>query len=92
VNTHVTVALVSRLPVPVVRPGDPAFGRLLELARTMARGSRPVEETDEYAELQAIAARLYGLTSAEFEHVLRSFPLVPEETKERALSSLGKHR
>jgi hypothetical protein len=86
VNTHVTVALVSRLPVPVVRPGEAAFDRLLELARTLARGARPVEESEEYAELQAIAARLYGLTTPEFEHVLRRFPLVPEETKERALA------
>ena len=33
VNTHVTVALVSRLPVPVVRVGHPFFDRLSALVR-----------------------------------------------------------
>jgi hypothetical protein len=88
VNTHVTVALVSRLPVPVVRPGDPWFERLSELSRALAGGTGPIEEAGEYAELQSIAARLYGLTAADFEHVLGTFPLVAATTKERALRNL----
>jgi hypothetical protein len=35
VNTHVTVALVSRLPVPLVRSGDEAFARLASLSRAL---------------------------------------------------------
>ena len=49
VNTHVTVAFVSRLPVPVVHEGNPAFSRLAALSRVLANGHRPVEEMPEYA-------------------------------------------
>jgi len=84
VNTHVTVSLVSRLPVPVVHPGNPRFTRLERCAETLARGNDPVEEMEEYAEIQAIAAHLYRLTPAQFEHVLSTFPLVPSEVREHA--------
>ena len=43
--------------------------------------SDDVEQTPEYAELQAITAELYGLSAADFEHVLASFPLIPESTR-----------
>ena len=85
VNTHVTVALVARLPVPIVRPGDPMFERLADLSRRMRNGGNPVEETPEHAELQALAARLYQLDTADFEHVLSTFPLVPAAVKAAAL-------
>jgi len=85
VNTHVTVALVSRLPVPVVRRSDPAFARLAALSRAITDGRGPVEEMREYAELQALVARLYGLTEGDFEHVLATFPLIPAEVRAKAL-------
>jgi hypothetical protein len=80
------VSLVSRLPVPLVLRGDPAFDRLSELSRTLMNGRTAAEETDAYAELQALAARLYGLSHQDFTHVLQTFPLVPAETKSRALA------
>jgi hypothetical protein len=86
VNTHVTVALVSRLPVPVVHPADPVFEKLAALARAVASGTGPVEEAPEYAELQALAATLYRLDAADFEHVLSTFPLIPAPIKAAALS------
>jgi len=49
-------------------------------------GSSPVEEMPEYAELQALAATLYRLEAADFEHVLSTFPLVPTVVKAAALS------
>jgi hypothetical protein len=85
VNTHVTVALVSRLHVPMVRPEQPEFDRLSALSQTLMCARTPVEEMEEYADLQAIAARLYGLTPEEFELVLTTFPLVPRSTRTRAL-------
>jgi hypothetical protein len=91
VNTHVTVSLVSRLPVPVVREGEPAFERLAALAGALTAARAPVEEMEEYAQLQAIAARLYGLSITEFERILETFPLVPRETRERALRLFGTH-
>ena len=86
VNTHVTVSLVSRLPLPVVRPGDPAFARLAALSRALRTGKAPVQEAPEYAELQALVAALYQLDTADFEHVLSTFPLVPAAIKAAALS------
>jgi hypothetical protein len=80
VNTHVTAALMSRLPVPVVRPEDAAFDRLQVLTQVLMK-TASVESTPEYAELQAIAAELYGLSATDFEHVLSTFPLIPEVTR-----------
>jgi hypothetical protein len=39
----------------------------------------------QYAELQALVAQLYGLTEADFEHVVATFPLIPVEVREKAL-------
>jgi len=80
VNTHVTATLMSRLPVPTPSPEDPAFDRLQLLTQVLMT-SPDVERTPEYAELQALTARLYGLSAADFEHVLASFPLIPESTR-----------
>ena len=85
VNTHVTVALVSRLPVPMISPQDPSFATLASLSRALARSNRSIEEMKEYAVLQALVARLYGLTKDEFEHVLGTFPLIGVETRREAL-------
>jgi hypothetical protein len=48
-----------------------------------------VDEMPEYAALQALAARLYGLDAADFEHVLGTFPLVPQATREAALRAFA---
>ena len=85
VNTHVTVSLVSRLPVPVVPPGHPLFTRLARCSESLALSATVAEDMEEYAEIQAITAHLYGLGPSQFEHVLSTFPLVPKETRERAL-------
>jgi hypothetical protein len=77
VNTHVTVAITSRLPVPALDEDDPRARRLADLARTLADAITPVEEMREYVELQALAASAYGLTRAELAHILETFPLIP---------------
>jgi hypothetical protein len=71
----------------VVREAHPAFARLAALSRGLAHSETPAETSSEYAATQGLAARLYGLTRAAFEHVLTTFPLVPEEVKRRALRS-----
>ena len=89
VNTHVTVALVSRLPVPTVRAGHPFAHRLGALSEALAHSTSPVEEMDEYAQLQALCARLYGLRREEFEHVLGRFPLIPAGVRGAALAAFS---
>jgi hypothetical protein len=87
VNTHVTVALVSRLPVPLVRVGHPFFNRLNALSEALARSTSLVEDMEEYAELQAICAHLYGLKHQDFEHILGTFPLIPVAVRGAALAA-----
>ena len=89
VNTHVTVSLVSRLPVPGVREADPAYEQLLSLSRALSHGHAPVETLPEYAQLQAIVAKLYRCTAAEFEHILSTFPLISARAKSMALSTFN---
>jgi len=88
VNTHVTVSLVSRLPVPPLDPDSRAFQRLSVLARTLMHSPTIAEQQPEYAELQATVARLYGLAERDFAHVLSTFPLMPDDVKARCLSQL----
>jgi hypothetical protein len=85
VNTHVTVSLVSRLRVPVLDRDSRTFRRLSTLAQTLMHSPAAAEQQPEYAELQGSVGRLYGLSEAEFRHVLGTFPLIPEEVKSAAL-------
>jgi hypothetical protein len=74
VGTHVTAAIIDRLPVPRPDPHSADFQRLAQLSRRLAVAN----DADAYARLQATAARLYGLSEENFAHVLASFPLVPD--------------
>jgi len=47
----------------------------------------PVERARLRAELDGLVAHLYGLTEAEFAHILATFPLVDEVAKAAALSA-----
>jgi hypothetical protein len=82
VTTHLGTTTVERLRVP--RPADPSWacGRIRERARELLRagGRHPAA----YAEVQALAARLYGLSRDEFSLVLESFPLVERGVKAAA--------
>ncbi|HEX7085203.1 MAG TPA: N-6 DNA methylase [Vicinamibacterales bacterium] len=82
VTTHVSLGIVSRLPVPVVRAGDPLFDALSDAAAVMERGG----SDEAAATVQALAAEAYGIAPEDFEHVLASFPLVPPAERERALA------
>ena len=85
VKTHVSAAILARLPVPKPPRGNPLFERIARLGATIAREGH---REDGVAVLNALVARLYGLSAAEFAHVLGTFPLVPESARDRALGSL----
>lgn len=89
VHTHVTANLLARLPVPCIGPDHPAFDRLDAVTLLLTRASN-IEASPEYAELQAVAAELYGLTIPEFEHVLTTFPLIPESTRRASLERFSR--
>jgi hypothetical protein len=47
----------------------------------------PAERAKLRAELDGMVAHLYGLTQADFKHILATFPLVATETKDAALQA-----
>lgn len=89
VNTHVSVAIIERLPVPRPPRDSPAFLDVVRLSRALA--STPGDR-DAAARLQASVGFLYGCTDAEFQHVLDSFPLVPVEERYAAMARLPEIR
>jgi hypothetical protein len=50
----------------------------------------PTQRAQLRAQLDALIAHLYGLTEQEFAHILTTFPLVPQETKDAALAEFRK--
>ena len=91
VTTHVTTAIVERLPVPERTTAPGVCGEIAALARLLRM--RP--DAEALARLNALVARLYRLSDAELAHVLRTFPLVPEQERDavqRAFRELGSMR
>ena len=82
VSTHVTVSIVERLPLPAMDREGRAFHELVLLVQCLARD---VADREAAAAHQALAARVYGLTAAEFEQVLGTFPLVDRADRDLAL-------
>lgn len=82
VGTHVTTSIVDWLPVPKPALDSAEFLEVVRHARRLATDPGDVAA---YAALQAVCARLYGLTAAQFDHVLRSFPLVPHDERDSSI-------
>ncbi len=80
VTTHLGAATVERLPVPKPPATAAATARLRALGRALleANGVHPAAQ----AEVQGLAADLYGLSPEEFALVLESFPLVEAGVRE----------
>lgn len=78
VGTHVTTAIVSRLPMPRPDRRHPLFREIAETARALAADW----DADRFARLNAAAAELYGLSAMQFDHIVSTFPLI--DATERA--------
>jgi hypothetical protein len=78
VTTHVSLGIIDRLPVPKPSPRSRAFMEVSTLSSALARDPADRETS---ARLQAVVARLYGLSLVELDHVLATFPLIEEEDK-----------
>ena len=76
VSVHVSSGIMARLPVPCPAPGMRA--QLAAWAHTLSEVPDAETLTDTYADLNAAVAGLYGLSPAEFRHVLAGFPLIAE--------------
>jgi hypothetical protein len=86
VTTHVTAALMARLPVPKPDRLASEFRELGALARELeATGIEA--NVDAYARLNAIAAELYGLSREQYAHVVSTFPLLSVEVRQLCLDA-----
>lgn len=81
VTTHVTTAIVERLPIPVEDQAGSVFGEIAAMARILSRR----REVRLWAQLNAMVAALYQLGDDELAHVLGTFPLVPAADRDAAL-------
>lgn len=86
VSSHVTAAGLARLPVPRLDSSASSFREIAAVARGLA--ARSAGRDDASARIQALVARLYGLTPSEFDHMLGTFPLVDPSERQRALTLL----
>jgi len=78
---HVSSGIMARMPVPCPAPGMRA--QLAAWAQTLSEVPDAETLTDTYADLNAAVAGLYGLSPAEFRHVLAGFPLIAEGLRDR---------
>ena len=83
VVTHVTTAVIDRLPMPRPGTGSARFQQVVDLAGRLCRA--PDDRVAD-SELQAHAAASYGLDRMHFRRVLDTFPLVPDADRDRALA------
>jgi hypothetical protein len=84
VTTHVTTTVMARIPVP--RPADQsrAFIELATLARALERTGLDGHDAA-YVRLNTLVARLYGLTTEQYAHIVSSFPLLPDSLRAKSL-------
>jgi hypothetical protein len=83
-STHVTTALMARLPVPRPAPGSAACRILIDLSRRLA--AKQIDgDPDAYARLNAVVSGLYGLTTSEHRHVVSTFPLLSADIRARSV-------
>ena len=83
VTTHVTSAVMAWLPVPRPAHRSREFDALATLARALEHTGMDGHE-HRYARLNAVAARLYGLTRPQYEYILSTFPLLPRRVLDAA--------
>ncbi|HUE86666.1 MAG TPA: N-6 DNA methylase [Vicinamibacterales bacterium] len=90
VTTHVTCALMARLPIPRPSSKSAEFRTLAALARSLAQTGVTGHEA-EYARINAIVAQLYGLSRSQYEHILSTFPLLSTELLSHCSSAHGRN-
>jgi Eco57I restriction-modification methylase len=83
INTHVSAAVIDRLPIPKPHSDDWRVRDIAHLAEKLTLEHEPAS----FGRLQANVASLYGLTREQFAHVLETFPLVDRDDREAALTA-----
>ncbi len=70
-------------------PRGTSVGRTRCAVEGAHAGDEAGEETEEYAQLQALCAHAYQLRASEFEHILGTFPLIPAGVRAAALAAFN---
>ena len=86
VTTHVSAAVIDRLPVPKPPVMSPLFQEVVQLSRRL---SQAPEDRASAGRLQAISAHLYGIDAHTFRHILDTFPLVETAARDEALAAFA---
>ena len=87
VTTHVTCALMARLPVPRPQRNSVEFRELAALARALGRTGVAGHEAP-YARVNAIAAHLYGLTRSQVRTRSLDVPVAAQDVDLAVLDCL----
>jgi hypothetical protein len=82
--THVTASLMSRLPVPRPAPSSSDYTALAALSQRLAVTGID-DNVDDYASLNALAARQYGVSREQYAFMLETFPLIARSTRDRCI-------
>ncbi|MEP6782468.1 MAG: hypothetical protein ABI983_02295, partial [Acidobacteriota bacterium] len=91
VTTHVTTALMARLPVPRPRDESPEFKALQTLARSLAHIGI-ADPSEDYAALNSLAAHLYGISPEQYAFILDTFPLISKSQRHLCLKAFTESR
>lgn len=92
-GTHVTAALLGRLPVPPPARASHAVRRVAWLTVRLRRATvMPLDASPDYIELQALVAGLYGLSTEQFAAVVETFPALLPSARMRMVDALADRR
>lgn len=86
VTTHVSAGMMAGLPVPCPPPAGAVAQQLARLSASLRDSPAPLEDA-RYSELQAVCARLYGLSREELQYVLQTFPLLDDRITRETLDA-----
>jgi hypothetical protein len=85
-TTHVTTALMARLPVPRPTAGSPVHASIGALAESLSYRAFE-EDAQGYAQLNALVAHAYEVTKDEYAHAVSTFPLLPAPLRARCVAA-----
>jgi hypothetical protein len=87
VTTHLGTTTVERLPMPRPDSRSDGYRVVATLAHQLSRSA--ADWNGAYVRLQAMAARLYGVSGEDLRLVLDSFPLVEDEIRQAVAAAFA---
>ena len=100
-NNNMVHFVIKQLPVARLDVGDALFDRIVRRSAALLASSPylrslekevgvkrlddPSDREEAKAEVDACAARTFGLSDLEFEHIMKRFDGIPESVRQRVL-------